>query len=564
MEEPADRFERRIAKAKRLIFPRRSSEDWQREAYASSPLIKDLLGRVADDVPRVDGREASCVQFIAEWEAPRRPVVVAGLTDEWPARERWSLPRLLREYGGERFKMGEDDDSYAVFLKLKYYLRYLATNRDDSPLYIFDSSFAERQGTRELRHDYSLPPYFADDLFKLVGERRRPPYRWLVLGPARSGSYVHIDPLGTSAWNALLHGRKLWALFPPFVPKEVVQPKGCGGREAIAWWARVYPRLCEAEDPTHRPLTIVQRAGETVFVPGGWWHCVLNLETTVAVTQNFCSRTNFDAVWLKTRKSRPKMSRRLVEQLQHLEPELYQRTIALADVCLETAAGSSSTSSSSSSSSSSDADSDSEGGSARPARRDRSVSPSGYASGGERPNGGERFKGDEQAKGGERANLGERAKGGEQADAVERAPGRSRSPRRDGKGELLVGGGRASSEERCWREAARGRHEHPGGAPPSDVPRPSAGPVRAPPIATAPGGKHSRAAGEEECLEQPQPKRVPTTIAPLVASPSSDLRHERDDNSGREGVCQPEHALQLCGAVSVRAVLRDETKNRGK
>jgi hypothetical protein len=66
-----------------------------------------------------------------------------------------------------------------------------------------------------------------------------------------------------------------------------------------------------------------------VFVPGGWWHAVLNLDNTMAITQNFVSRINFDKVWRSFRKGRKKLSCVFLKKAQKELPEIYKRAIEL-------------------------------------------------------------------------------------------------------------------------------------------------------------------------------------------------------------------------------------------
>jgi histone arginine demethylase JMJD6 len=63
-----------------------------------------------------------------------------------------------------------------------------------------------------------------------------------------------------------------------------------------------------------------------MFVPGGWLHIVMNLDFAIAITQNFCSFTNLEYVWLKTRFARPKLAFKLRKLLRTPPQELIERS----------------------------------------------------------------------------------------------------------------------------------------------------------------------------------------------------------------------------------------------
>jgi hypothetical protein len=107
---------------------------------------------------------------------------------------------------------------------------------------------------------------------------------------------VHCHP-NTAAVNVLVEGAKLWVLLPPDVDAErevLLRPDGSvidededeneGEDEdedlaAFAWLEAWAAR------PGGRggARVVLQEPGETVYLPKGWWHCVLNLEPSTAL-----------------------------------------------------------------------------------------------------------------------------------------------------------------------------------------------------------------------------------------------------------------------------------------
>uniref|UniRef100_A0A0A9XG67 Bifunctional arginine demethylase and lysyl-hydroxylase JMJD6 n=2 Tax=Lygus hesperus TaxID=30085 RepID=A0A0A9XG67_LYGHE len=140
-DELSARAKKRIKEVKRRARPElHESWTWTSMGFANN---FTRFMTVNDCMERIDVNEISKEQFIEFYEKPYNPVVIMGVQNNWSARQKWTLHRLRKKYRNQKFKCGEDNHGYSVKMKMKYFVDYLLTTQDDSPLYIFDSGFGE-------------------------------------------------------------------------------------------------------------------------------------------------------------------------------------------------------------------------------------------------------------------------------------------------------------------------------------------------------------------------------------------------------------------------------------
>jgi histone arginine demethylase JMJD6 len=317
-----------IAAAKASLAPNKPPSAWVQDDGTASTTIQHVTGSPNVTINGhcfVDNAQRFPVSDFEQHgdNLPLEPAVITGCCDEWAAfsspTSSWSVADLAQRLG--TFKLSVDGGpSFAresmslgrvTMTDYQSYCDQGAAD-DTAPLYLFDpdvlkAKFSEGNSVSD---EFTIPPCFAHDAMAgLTGSRFRPlPPAWLLVGVDRSGTPIHDHPFFV-AWNALLVGCKIWCCFSPEVAESVLLlnddaaateedtvDDSDGGDDdedfefdmsALQWFGKC---CSDGRSLPEGTKIIVQQPGEVAYVPPGWWHVVLNVETSTAICYSLVLR----------------------------------------------------------------------------------------------------------------------------------------------------------------------------------------------------------------------------------------------------------------------------------
>jgi len=251
-----------------------------RSALTAAPGRADSLASMAGSAGIARIAAPLPEEFARQYVRRGRPVVLTGLTTGWRAAEDWTPERLAGDYGEAQVvaamladgRLLDDAARGVVFerVALREFVASLhagaTTHYVMAPTWNFPPAFAR---------DFVVPPYCAG----------APHFRAKVwLGKAGTVTPLHRDV--PHNLHVHLRGRKRWLLVAPAQSRHLYSRGLLSGMPNFSSvdpeapdYAR-HPRFREVE-----ALEVTVGAGETLFVPHGWWHHTRSLDD--AVSMNF-------------------------------------------------------------------------------------------------------------------------------------------------------------------------------------------------------------------------------------------------------------------------------------
>ena len=179
--------------------------------------------------------------------------------------EEWSLDALRARHDAQPVTVSDTLGADVPRANtLGEFIEYCSTTKDENPLYLHWRFEAEVPDLAE-----ALSPYWwLQSWFDRLPREIDPLLRWWLAGPKGSGTKLHTDIWGTTAWCQLLDGEKYWQFSAP------------------------------EHQPNEPDRVWHQSPGEIVYTPSLWPHQVRNLSPSYALTGNILNAENYSAVVL--------------------------------------------------------------------------------------------------------------------------------------------------------------------------------------------------------------------------------------------------------------------------
>ncbi len=225
--------------------------------------------------------------------ANRKPVLIRGLADEWPARKdgAWSKEKFLSNSINMPVNVGQSSTIVAAGggrtgkKSLRDFIHEMDESSSDGddlrrhdPMDVsFDVKFFYENP--ELVKEFSNPDMFKQFCNK---ETVKTGESWLIfsLGSSRSGLPFHVHG---PTWLGLVFGQKRWFLYPPGSGLSSNAYHEAGWHplmNTITFMNSILSKLSGGE--VDSPLQCTQLPGDVMYLPAGYKHATLNIGEALA------------------------------------------------------------------------------------------------------------------------------------------------------------------------------------------------------------------------------------------------------------------------------------------
>lgn len=212
------------------------------------------------------------------------PFKIIGKMNNWPLMKKWNIDYFRKNYGDDEILVKSlNKDSFLSYSNwpMKKYLDYVE-NKDDNSLY-YASDVIIKSLSPKLLEDYDMN--FLKDLDVFRNYFNFQEFRWVFIGKKGTFTGLHSDIYNTAAWLGLVSGKKRFYIYNE-VDSERIRKFGNLEKTNIL----NLDSLLESFFDTLNPIIVDVEPGEIIYTPSKWFHYVINLENSVALTENFSYR----------------------------------------------------------------------------------------------------------------------------------------------------------------------------------------------------------------------------------------------------------------------------------